>query len=176
MSGLFGTDRVRSSVNDLGGVIYDDEFLSGSDSRIQSNPIENPAREILCRIVARIPIGIHLFDGNSPRSNTHEGKRPVPMKFPSFHGSSIRMNGSSDWIYSVSAGIDRNLPQPTTVYGHRFIASGSYNFPTGFLADTACFLVVFTENAWEYCCQETLTWAHKIRSDSYRVRIGPVVG
>ena len=109
-----------------------------------------------------------------PRSNTHGRKRPVPMKFPSFHGSSIQMNESSDRIYSVSAGIDRNLPQPTTVYGHRFIASGSYHFPTGFLPDTASFLpntarffAVFTRNAWEYCCQETLTWAlksHYLRS------------
>ena len=68
------------------------------------------------------------------------------------------MNESSDRIYSVSAGIDRNLPQPTTVYDHRFIASGSYRFPTGFLPNTARFLAVFTGNTWEYCCQETLTW------------------
>ena len=143
---------------------------------IQSNPIENPALGIRYRIVSRIPIGIHLFDGNSPRSNTHGRKRSVPMKFPSFHGSSIRMNESSDRIYSVSAEIDRNLLQPTTVYGHRFIASGSYHFPTGFLSDTARFPEVFTGNAWKYCCQETLTWAHKIRSDSYRLRIRPVAG
>ena len=89
------------------------------------------------------------------------------MKFPSFHGSSIRMNGSSDRIYSVSVEIDRNLPQPTTVYGRRFIASDSYHFPTGFLLDTASFLpntarflTVFTGNAWKYCCQETLTWVY----------------
>ena len=99
------------------------------------------------------------------RSNMHGRQRSVPMKFPSFHGSSIRMNGSNDRIYSVSEGIDRNLPQPTTVYGRRFITSGSYHFLTGFLPDaasflpnTARFLAVFTGNAWEYCCQETLTW------------------
>ena len=109
---------------------------------------------------------IIVIHSAKPRSNTHGRKRPVPMKIPSFHDSNIRMNGSSDRIYSVSAGIDRNLPQPTTVYGHRFIASGSYHFSTGFLPDTASFLpntsrflAVFTGNAWKYCCQETLTWA-----------------
>ena len=86
------------------------------------------------------------------------------MKFPSFHGSSILMNRSGDWIYSVSAGIDRNLPQPTTVYGHRFIALGSYHFLTEFLPDTARFLAVFTGNAWEYCCHETLTWEYQTNS------------
>ena len=69
----------------------------------------------------------------------------------------------------VSVGVDRNLPQPTTVYGHQFITSGSYRFQTGFLLDTASFLpntarflAVFMGNAWEYCCQETLTWADNI--------------
>ena len=104
---------------------------------------------IQCNVVADSPV----------RTRTGR-KRLVPMKFPSFHGSSIRMNGSSDRIYSISAGIDRNLPQPTTIYGHRFIALGSYHFPTRFLPDTARFLAVFTGNAWEYCCQKTLTWVY----------------
>ena len=131
------------------------------------------------------------------RSNTHGRKRPVPMKFPWFHGSSIPMNGSGGRIYSVFAGIDGNLPQPATVYGHRFIVSDSYHFPTGFLPNTARFLAVFTGNAWEYCYQETLTWvgiryrivartptgihrldgnSNKIRWDSYRIWVGLIVG
>ena len=45
--------------------MYDDNFLSDSDSRTQSNPMENPILGIRCRIVARTPTGIHRFDGNS---------------------------------------------------------------------------------------------------------------
>ena len=56
------------------------------------------------------------------------------------------MNGSGGRIYSVFAGTDRNLLQPATVYGHRFIASDSYHFATRFLPNTAHFLAVFTGN------------------------------
>ena len=71
------------------------------------------------------------FLSSLPRSNTHGRKRPVPMKFPWFHGSSIPMNGSSGRIYSVSAWIDRNLLQPATVCGHRVHCIGFLPFSDG---------------------------------------------
>ena len=49
----------------LASTVYDDNFLSDSDSRTQSNPMESPTLRIRYRIVARIPTRIHRFDGNS---------------------------------------------------------------------------------------------------------------
>ena len=87
-----------------------------------------------------------------PRSNTHGRKLLVPMKFDLCQ----QYFGSGGRIYSLreSTGTSYNR-QPYTVTG------SLHQILTIFRRDSCQILhvlAVFTGNAWEYCCQETLTW------------------
>jgi hypothetical protein len=42
--------------------------------------------------------------------------------FWGFHGSSIPVNGSGDWIYPVPSGTNRNLSKPAAGYDHQILA------------------------------------------------------